>query len=65
LPEIPIPLRAGDTDARLDLQKALHRIYDTAGYEYYIYQGEPEPPLSEADAAWAATLVPSNGPAPA
>jgi hypothetical protein len=53
LPEIPIPLRRGDTDARLDLQQVLHRIYDAAGYAYHIYSGPPEPPLSAEDAAWA------------
>jgi Protein of unknown function (DUF4058) len=59
LPEIPIPLRHGDADARLDLQQALHRIYDAAGYAYHIYSGPPEPPLSAADAAWAKTLLPT------
>jgi hypothetical protein len=53
LPEIPIPLRRGDGDARLDLQKLLDRIYDAAGYAYHIYSGPPEPALSSADAAWA------------
>src|SRR5437764_214702 len=43
LPEIPVPLRAGDADAHLDLQQLLHRIYDAAGYAYYIYTGQPEP----------------------
>jgi hypothetical protein len=53
LPEIPIPLRRGDPDARLDLQQIMHRIYDAAGYEYRIYSGPLEPALSAADAAWA------------
>ena len=51
LPEIPIPLRGGDPDARLNLQEVLHRIYDAAGYAYYIYAGPPEPPLSAADSS--------------
>jgi len=59
LPEIPIPLRGGDADARLDLQEVLHRIYDAAGYAYYIYTGPPEPPLSAADTAWAAPFLPA------
>ncbi|HXG11270.1 MAG TPA: DUF4058 family protein [Gemmataceae bacterium] len=58
LPEIPIPLRAPDPDARLDLQHLLHRVYDAAGYAYYIYTGQPEPPLSAEDAAWARSFVP-------
>jgi hypothetical protein len=57
LPEIPIPLRAGDPDARLDLQQVLHHIYDAAGYAYTIYSGPPEPLLSADDAAWAASFV--------
>ena len=62
LPEIPIPLRRGDTDARLDLQRVLHHIYDAAGYAYHIYAGPPEPALSTEDAAWAASVVvPATG----
>ncbi|MBL8793718.1 MAG: DUF4058 family protein, partial [Planctomycetia bacterium] len=49
LPSIPIPLRAGDPDARLDLQAILHRLYDAAGYEDYIYTGQPQPPLPPED----------------
>lgn len=58
LPGIPIPLRHGDDDARLDLQEMLHRIYDSAGYGYHVYNGPPEPALSPADAAWAAHFLP-------
>jgi hypothetical protein len=59
LPEIPIPLRPEEADARLDLQQLLHRVYDAAGYCYYIYTGQPEPALSAEDAAWASQLVAS------
>jgi hypothetical protein len=58
LPAIPVPLRAPDPDARLDLQEMLHRLYDTAGYEDYIYTGAPEPPLTPEDATWAQAFVP-------
>jgi hypothetical protein len=57
LPEIPVPLRPGEADARLDLQQILHRIYDAAGYGYYIYTGQPEPALSAEDAAWASQIL--------
>ncbi len=60
LPEIPIPLRGGDADARVDLQQVLHRIYDAAGYAYDIYSGPPEPALSAADAVWADQFVPAR-----
>ncbi len=58
LPLIPIPLRAPHADAQLDLQQLLHRLYDAAGYEDYLYTGEPEPPLTAEDAAWARSLLP-------
>jgi hypothetical protein len=56
LPTIPVPLR-GQQEARLDLQAALHRVYDSAGYSDYIYKKTPEPPLRPDDAQWAATYV--------
>jgi hypothetical protein len=58
LPEIPIPLRPQDADARLDLQAIVHRLYDAAGYEDYIYSGVPDPPLAPDDLAWARSLLP-------
>jgi hypothetical protein len=58
LPTIPIPLREPDPDARLDLQQVLHRIYDAAGYEDYIYASTPQPQLSAEDAAWAQQFLP-------
>ena len=58
LPTIPIPLRAPHLDLRLDLQAVLHRIYDAAGYQRFIYDSEPEPPLRSDDAAWARQFVP-------
>lgn len=53
LPIVPIPLEPPSDDARLDLQPILHRIYDAAGYEDYIYRGEPEPPLAAIDLEWS------------
>jgi len=61
LPKIPIPLRDTDSPAQLDLQAVLHRIYDAAGYQDYIYQGRPQPPLHAADAAWARQFIPASG----
>jgi hypothetical protein len=62
LPTISIPLRPGEPEPTLDLQAILHRIYDAAGYQMFLYQSDPEPPLSPADAVWAAQLL--NPPAP-
>jgi hypothetical protein len=60
LPVVRIPLRAPHADAQLDLQQVLHRIYDAAGYEDYIYRGQPQPQLSAEDAAWARQLLPDR-----
>jgi hypothetical protein len=58
LPVIPVPLRAPDKAAAVDLQEVLHRAYDGPGYEHFIYKGDPEPSLSATDAAWARQLLP-------
>jgi hypothetical protein len=59
LPVVPIPLRDPDPDARIDLQVVLDHVYDTSGYEDFIYRSGPEPPLGADDAAWAAGFVPA------
>jgi hypothetical protein len=60
LPITPVPLRAPHADAKLDLQQVLHRVYDAAGYEDYIYRGTPQPPLSAEDTLWAQQLTQSR-----
>jgi hypothetical protein len=60
LPTIPIPLLAQER-AALDLQSALHQVYDAAGYEDYIYAHEPNPLLQSADVEWAQRLIAGNG----
>lgn len=60
LPTIPIPLRGEHPDAKLDLQAVVNRVYDAAGYEDYIYQNVPQPPLSPEDAQWAEALLTSR-----
>jgi hypothetical protein len=57
LPVIPIPLRAPDPDVRLDLQAALHHVYDVARYANYVYEAAPQPALRAADEAWARSLI--------
>ena len=59
LPVIPVPVRAPDVDARLDLQEVLDRIYDDAGYDDYIYEGKPHPRLEGDDAVWARQFLPA------
>jgi hypothetical protein len=62
LPIIPIPLKNGDPDGRLDLQATLNAAYDRANYDLRIdYRKEPRPPLDESLAAWADQLLRSKG----
>jgi hypothetical protein len=58
LPPISIPLAPNEPKARLDLKALLDHIYDAAGYAYYIYATNPEPPLASEDVDWASRLVP-------
>ncbi|OJW17076.1 MAG: hypothetical protein BGO49_07985 [Planctomycetales bacterium 71-10] len=58
LPVIPVPLREPDADARLDLKAALDEAYDDAAYQFRIYEGPPDPPLSPEDEAWAREFLP-------
>lgn len=60
LPVVPVPLREPDGDARLDLGAVLHGVYDASGYEDYIYDGRPDPPLAPEDNAWARGLLPGR-----
>jgi Protein of unknown function (DUF4058) len=65
LPNIPVPLRPGQPEPRLDLQALLHKVYDDAGYEDHIYEAFPEPRLPPPDDAWAADLArAATAPAP-
>jgi hypothetical protein len=60
LPIIPIPLRQPAEFARIDLQEILHHVYDVSGYADFLYENQPEPRLSNKDAAWARELGPAN-----
>lgn len=57
LPTIPVPLKGDFPAASLDLQALLQHVYDAAGYEDYIYQSPPEPPLAGPDSEWAAQIL--------
>jgi hypothetical protein len=58
LPTVPVPLRTGESDARLDLRNIIDRTYDESGYRYFLYQRDPDPPLIGDDFAWAKSLLP-------
>lgn len=54
LPCIPVPLAGADPDVLLDLQVAMNRVYREGPYRRAIdYTRPPNPPLSEANLAWA------------
>jgi len=57
LPVVPLPLDPPDPPAAIDLQQLLHRVYDAAGYEDYVYAVAPQPALTPEDAAWAQQLL--------
>jgi Protein of unknown function (DUF4058) len=58
IPAFPLPLRGGDAEPLVDLQALLNEVYDRAAYDFRIdYTATPIPPLSEADAAWADSLL--------
>jgi hypothetical protein len=63
LPTIPIPLLPPDPPVPLELGQALRTAYERARYDLRVdYHQPPIPPLSSADAAWAAALIgPSEG----
>ena len=58
LPELPIPLKAPDLDAPIDLQSVFNHAFDQGDYTHSInYQEPPSVPLSETDLEWAARLA--------
>jgi hypothetical protein len=61
LPGIRIPLRSGDRDAVLDLQKLIDQTYNDSAYNDTDYQREPIPPLEEPDADWADQMLRGAG----
>lgn len=62
LPRLPVPLRAPDKDAVLDLQAAFRSVYDEAYYALSIdYTETPPPPdFAESDLTWIRNIVSSR-----
>jgi hypothetical protein len=62
LPELSVPLRRGEQEARLPLGQLLADIYARAHYDLRLdYRQPPEPPLSPPDTAWADVLLRTQG----
>jgi hypothetical protein len=61
LPTIRIPLRPGDDDIPLNLQKLFETAYARGGYVGTDYTKDPYPPLSPDDEAWMEQLLIQHG----
>lgn len=57
IPTIPVPLRHGETEPLLDLQKILNDVYDRARFDLAIDYSTPIKFLEAEDAAWAKEIT--------
>ena len=58
IPDFPLPLQEGEDEPSIPLNATLHKLYTRARYDLEIdYAHAPEPPLAEADARWAQSLL--------
>jgi len=63
LPDVPVPLRAGDERVVLPLQRLMVQVYANGRYGLPVdYRGECDPPLEPADAGWARALIHKSRP---
>jgi hypothetical protein len=54
----PLPSPVWIREPTADIGEILHDLYDRVGYDLRLdYQGNPDPPLASADAAWAEQLL--------
>jgi hypothetical protein len=61
LPQVNVPLLAGDPDVMLDLQQALNTIYELYGYDRAVnHQSSPAVPLSAEHMSWVRTRLRSQ-----
>ena len=62
LPAMPVPLRPGDPEVRLELQPLVARAYANGRYDRRLDYRQPcVPPLDGEDAAWAEGLLRGAG----
>lgn len=58
IPGIRIPLKRGEDEPVLPLNRLLHELYDRARYDLAIHYNRPaEPPLNELDAVWVQSII--------
>ena len=61
IPSFDLPLRLDDYEPIVDMGKIISGIYDRARYRMRVdYTDDPVPPLSDADADWADSLLKSK-----
>jgi hypothetical protein len=62
LPAVPIPLRPGADEPRVELQEVVRLAYERGSYDLRIdYRTDPAPPLAPTAAAWADGLLRRHG----
>ncbi len=61
LPVLVIPLTEETPDLQIDFQEIFHQVYDTGLRRMVNYQVEPDPPLTDAQKAWAQELLMQSG----
>jgi len=60
--EIPVPLRQGEKEAKLNLNLLLSEIYDRARYHLRLnYHQPPDPPLPSEELAWVQKILKEKG----
>ncbi len=65
IPQFPLPLLPGDEEPPVEMNTILHAMYERARFDLRLdYSQPPVPPLAEADAAWAVTLIHEGHPGP-
>ncbi|MGQ0600176.1 MAG: DUF4058 family protein [Anaerolineales bacterium] len=58
IPDFPLPLLADDVEPNVELNTILHELYERVRFDLTLDYAQPAtPPLSEADAEWARTLI--------
>lgn len=62
IPAFALPLQPNDVEPDVDLGRLLHTLYDRSGYDLRLdYRAAADPPLADADAAWADELLRAAG----
>lgn len=58
IPAFPVPLRQGEPEPVVDLQKLLNEVYARARFDLAIdYSQQVKPSLSPEEAAWVAEIL--------